>query len=98
MRCEFGSRVAARGGGTDLKELLMNRAFLILTVASLSSIGGVLAQEQTPPDERGPSVARLSIIDGDVSIRRGDSGDVVAGGINAPLTAQDRVLTASSSR
>ena len=43
-------------------------------------------------------VARISLLNGDVSVRRGDSGDVVASAINAPLVSQDRVLTSSSSR
>jgi hypothetical protein len=38
-------------------------------------------------------VARLSIVNGEVSIRRGDDGDWVAGAMNAPLAAGDRVST-----
>lgn len=55
---------------------------------------------QAPQDEDGPGrgVARLSLLNGDVSIRRGDSGDVVAAAPNAPLVVQDRVLTGPSSR
>jgi hypothetical protein len=48
--------------------------------------------------EPGRSVARISILNGDVSVRRGDSGDVVAAALNAPLMADDRLLTSSSSR
>ena len=43
-------------------------------------------------------MARISVINGDVSVRRGDSGDVVAAALNAPLMANDTVLTGSSSR
>ena len=32
-------------------------------------------------------------MNGDVSVRRGDSGDVVAAALNAPLMADDRLLT-----
>ena len=51
-------------------------------------------------DQPGPggAVARISVVNGDVSIRRGDSGDVVAAALNAPLVVQDRLLTSSSSR
>ena len=43
-------------------------------------------------------VARISLLNGEVSVRRGDSGDVIAAALNAPLLAQDRLLTSSSSR
>jgi hypothetical protein len=48
--------------------------------------------------EPGRAVARISIVNGDVSVRRGDSGDVVAAALNAPVMADDRLLTTSSSR
>lgn len=46
--------------------------------------------------ERG--VARVSIASGEVSVRRGDSGDWVAAVINAPLMVEDRVSTGTGSR
>ena len=49
-----------------------------------------------PGPNRG--VARISLLNGDVSVRRGDSGDVVAAAVNAPLMVQDSLLTSSSSR
>ncbi len=51
--------------------------------------------DQKPPER---NVARISLLNGDVSVRRSDSGDVVAAGLNAPMVAEDRLLTASSSR
>ncbi|MGH9657356.1 MAG: DUF6600 domain-containing protein, partial [Bryobacteraceae bacterium] len=50
----------------------------------------------TGSENRG--VARVSILNGDVSVRRGDSGDWVAAALNAPLVANDRVLTGPGSR
>ena len=44
------------------------------------------------------AVARISIMNGVVSVRRGDSGDAVAAAVNAPLTATDRLLTGEGSR
>jgi hypothetical protein len=44
------------------------------------------------------AVARISIINGVVSVRRGDSGEAVAAALNAPLTSTDRLLTAEGSR
>src|SRR5882757_1146189 len=57
-------------------------------------------QEQEPDGqyEQGRGVARISVINGDVSVRRGDSGDVVAAALNAPIMANDTILTGSSSR
>ena len=49
-------------------------------------------------DEPGRGVARISVINGDVSVRRGDSGDWVAAAPNAPLVVQDHVLTGANSR
>src|SRR5579871_2165145 len=79
----------------------------ILTIAAIAAaaFGGMLLLAQDPgqdqPDggyERGRAVARISVLNGDVSVRRGDSGDVVAAGVNGPLMADDRILTGSSSR
>ena len=53
------------------------------------------AQDSGTP-ERG--VARISVIDGDVSVRRGDSGDWVAAGLNAPLMVEDRLATGPGAR
>jgi hypothetical protein len=44
------------------------------------------------------AVARISIINGVVSVRRGDSGEAVAAALNAPLTSTDRLLTGEGSR
>ncbi len=41
------------------------------------------------PDEPGQPVARLGVINGEASVRRGDSGDWVAAALNAPLMAGD---------
>ncbi|MDQ6665909.1 MAG: FecR domain-containing protein [Acidobacteriota bacterium] len=54
---------------------------------------GAQGQGAPEPDVAGPSVARISLINGDVSVRRGDSGDFVAAALNAPLLAQDYVST-----
>ena len=43
-------------------------------------------------------VARLSLQNGNVSVAHGDTGDMVAAQVNAPLVASDRVLTGEGSR
>ena len=49
-------------------------------------------------DQNQPGVARVSLIHGDVSVQRGDSGDVVTATLNTPLVAGDRVMTGNGSR
>src|SRR5262245_36442038 len=53
---------------------------------------------QDPGDAPDHGVARISLIQGDVTIRRGDSGELVAAELNAPLVALDHVLTDDDSR
>jgi hypothetical protein len=47
-----------------------------------------------PQDQPGPPVARLGVINGDASVRRGDSGDWVAAALNVPLMAGDSLSVA----
>ncbi|MCC6859854.1 MAG: FecR domain-containing protein [Bryobacterales bacterium] len=54
------------------------------------------AQDEEEAPERG--VARVSVLNGEVSVRRGDSGDWVAASVNAPLVVEDRVSTGPASR
>src|SRR5271167_1263018 len=85
------------------------RGILVLAACA----GFALAQDQAPsgqqpanqdpnqPDgqyEPGRAVARIAVLNGDVSVRRGDSGDVVAAAVNGPLMADDRLLTGASAR
>jgi len=85
----------------------MKRAFLAATVTFAMTLMG---QAPVPaPDTTGTStendadtpnraVARISIMNGVVSVRRGDSGEAVAAAVNAPLSATDRLLTGEGSR
>lgn len=50
------------------------------------------------PDDQQRGVARVSVVNGDVSVQRGDSGDWVAATINAPLMTGDRIATGANSR
>lgn len=74
----------------------MTRKSLMMTVAA--SLVLTMAPAPAQSEEPGKGVARISLIQGDVSVRRGDSGDWVAAAINAPLLAEDRVLTGAASR
>lgn len=83
---------------------LGSRVFPLL--AALLASTALLAQEAPPQQQGAPAepedakhgVARISVINGDVSVRRGDTGEVVAAAVNAPLLSQDSLLTSSASR
>jgi hypothetical protein len=66
-------------------------------VVALALAAPLWAQPQDE-DRPGRGVARISLINGDVSVRRGDSGDIVAAAVNGPLVVEDRVLTGPGSR
>jgi hypothetical protein len=70
----------------------------MLTSVVVLGLGAPMWAED--PDEDGPGrgVARISVINGDVSVKRGDSGEFVAAALNAPLVVEDRVYTSAGSR
>jgi hypothetical protein len=82
-------------------------AVLLLAVTMMSR---ARAQDQEPaqgqepvagPAAEGgqqPDVARVSLIHGDVSMQRGDSGDWVAATLNTPLVRGDQMATSEKSR
>src|SRR5690242_21702368 len=65
--------------------------------------GVVLASAAVPvraqdPDDQQRGVARISLMNGEVSVRRGDAAEWVAGVVNAPLMTDDRISTAPNAR
>ena len=76
-----------------------------LTIFVLAASAVLMAQQAAPPpapptdvvgfdngsepDEPGRPVARLSVASGDVSVKRGDSAEWVAGALNAPVMEAD---------
>jgi hypothetical protein len=63
-------------------------------------LGGApaLADDVDAADAAAPMVARISVLGGDVDVRRGDSDDAVAAAINAPLLAGDYLSTHTGGR
>ncbi len=57
--------------------------------------GSGFAEEIDDPNR---GVARISLIFGDVAVKRGDSGEVIAAAVNTPLVATDSVTTGADSR
>jgi hypothetical protein len=79
----------------------------ILAVILAAGLTPVWAQDPGPqgpgaPADTGDSpehgVARLSIVQGNVSVRHGDAGELTAAALNAPLVETDRVVTGEAGR
>src|SRR5690348_18090903 len=71
-----------------MKRYLTNLAAVLVVMAATVYSG---AQVQ-------PGVGRVSLIRGDVTMQRGDSGDWVNAKLNTPLVAGDKVATGPDSR
>src|SRR5688572_28946318 len=76
-----------------LSRPLIHSVLLIGATAAFGQDGG-----SGSADGPGRGVARISLMNGDVSVRRGDSVDLVAAAINSPLVGQDRLITGPTSR
>jgi hypothetical protein len=82
----------------QLQEMMaMTRYILSAVLAATALIPAVRAQDEAA-DAADRGVARVSLMNGDVSVRRGDSGDWIAAALNAPLMAEDRVFAGPGSR
>lgn len=79
---------------------LDQRTLWTAAAALLSASFSLFAQQPAPPTGGDPTrgVARISIVQGVVNVKRGDSGEVVAAAQNAPLMTQDHLETADGSR
>ena len=73
----------------------------ILTLAIVLGLGSTLVlgqDDQSQTSESASTVARVSLINGNVTTQRGDTGDWVATTINAPLVLGDHISTGNASR
>ena len=82
--------------------IAMKRSILAVILAAGLTPVWAQQQPQDGPADNGDAtehgVARLSIVQGNVSVRHGDGGDLTAGAVNAPLVETDRVVTGDSGR
>jgi hypothetical protein len=69
-----------------------------LAVAAVALAGVATPGRAQDADDEQRGVARISMMNGEVSVRRGDAGEWVAGVVNAPLMSDDRISTAPNSR
>ena len=84
-------------------EVAMTRATRILVALAMAGRASVWAQQPPQqPDDDGNApehgVARISLLNGDVSVRRGDSGELSAAALNGPLVVNDHLATGQSGR
>src|SRR5579863_3660019 len=75
-----------------------NIRLLILSGAMVLAAAVFAPARAQDADDLKRSVARISLMEGEVSVRRGDTGEWVAGVINAPLLTDDRISTGPNSR
>lgn len=68
------------------------RAFAVAFAVALTSLA---ASTQV---DTSPGVGRISLIHGEVSTQRGDSGDWAAAALNQPIVSGDKISTGDSSR
>src|SRR5258706_5679313 len=73
----------------------MKITFTKLAIAAIALFGAASLMAQV---ESGHGVARISLIHGDVSTQRGDSGDTAAAALNAPVVTGDKISTGDNSR
>ncbi len=73
-------------------------ALMSMLLIALCRASAQAESDSPDPEDRSHGVARISLLNGDVSVRRGDSGDQVAAAINAPLLAQDALIVGQASR
>ncbi len=74
-------------------KLWTSLATLVLALAFFSA-----AARADDASENGPGAARISNLQGEVSLQRGDSGDWVGATLNAPVMQGDTVATGARSR
>src|SRR5437868_5983893 len=56
------------------------------------------AQEPQAAPEPGRGVARIGVVNGEVSVRRGEAGEWVAAVANAPISVNDHLATSGAAR
>jgi len=87
-------------------------AIVIASTAILPASAQQQFPQQPPPQQQPPQqqqqyddgaapehgVARISLVNGDVSVRRGDSGELSAAALNGPLVVNDHLATGPNGR
>jgi FecR protein len=80
-----------------MERLRKSRIVMVAVAVLVATAGPRIAKAQDADDQQ-RGVARISLMNGEVSVKRGDAGQWVAGVINAPLLTGDQISTAPNSR
>jgi hypothetical protein len=80
-----------------MNNMRLSKAIWCGIVACALSFTFVAGGQQARADDQ-PGVARISVVDGGVHLKRGDSGDTVSAAMNAPVSVGDYVTTDSGGR
>ncbi|MDP9169758.1 MAG: FecR family protein [Acidobacteriota bacterium] len=95
IRSKFPDGLQIAMVSLGIRSMSLSR-FLLTSVMMAAAVSAQdPGAQQAPPDEPGRPVARLSVLSGDASVRRGDSGEWVAAALNAPLMAGDSISVAA---
>ena len=70
-----------------------SKALAVLLAVGLVAVTPAWGQDPNAGDSPDHGVARLSYVQGNVSIRHGDMGELAPAAMNAPLVTTDRVVT-----
>ena len=80
---------------SNIRKLVIRPNIRLMAPRQMDSLIPQNDEEANDPQH---GVARISIVQGDVDVRRGDTGGLVAAVVNAPLMAQDHLQTSDGSR
>jgi hypothetical protein len=78
----------------------VTRTIVAVLLAGTSVVWAQQPPQQQDDDGNAPEhgVARISLVNGDVSVRRGDSGELSEAAMNGPLVVNDHLATGQSGR
>src|SRR5579862_8509869 len=110
----FGPGIAFRSAKMTAIKRNRIAVLMVVAVAGLSQVWGqapppagqfprpgapqAAPQQDGAADQGEHGVARISVMQGEVSVRHGDAGELTAAAPNAPVLALDRVVTGANSR
>ena len=78
--------------------LIAGLAAILIVMSSATAVQAQSQSQSQAADTQGGGVARISLIHGEVTTQRGDSGDWSTAALNAPIVSGDRVAAGERSR
>src|SRR5437016_2466270 len=84
--------------GRSIMQRTNHFRYAVLAGALVALSGAFSVARAQDPEDLQRGVARISVINGDVNVRRGETSEWVAGVVNAPLLTGDHIATGPNSR